>query len=1103
LDGGAHWTALDDYFSSPTVFGGAREADSLAIGALAVRFAGLGGDEVFVGTGDPNSSYDAYFGVGIQHLYGGVWTLEATNLANAGIFNIVIDPDDVTTTNVWAATQRGLYRRPTGGGMATWTLVTDPHFTNASGPVSSMAVAGSGTTKRFYVAFPGDAVYSSPDGSTWTRLSGLAGTGRIALGVSESDPTVLYALMQDGTLNRLDGTSFSSVSGMPIYTRTVSGMTVTGTALFPGSQGWYDIAVAVDPSNPNIVYLGGDQLAIFKGTITGSAGSYVFPFNSANASSPWSDPTWIGSGVHSDVHAITFGMNSAGTAHDPTNVWVGSDGGLYQSTLSGGAGSFHSRNLGLAITEFSYLTQRADTDAVCFAGAQDNGTPRILGEQASRETAGGDGGGVVFDPNNAYRVLRQYVGTSLEVTTDGGATWSGVNFPPVTAATQAQQHAAQQEAAGFVAPLEAIANGSATLAAFGTTRLWLTPDWGASWVTLPAGTNPYVPATPNATQDQLDGNVVNAIAFASPTRIFASTFLNIYRFDQSGSTWSKTPISTASLPPHTFTALAVEDAATGSFYVTLGGGGAGHVYYYDGASWSEAMPTTVVDVPTHAIVVDPSNPSHIYVGTDVGCWRGVKSGTPGSFAWAWTLFSQGLPEAAITDLKIHNAARLLRAATHGRAVWEIDLSATTGLDPDVYLRVNYNDTGRVNPTRHPWVENGQDPLNVGYVLYHWMSADIKVRRSSLMGLPPLSSPVSYDDFAVNIGDYIDPTLHIETADTSGMDRIFVEVHNRSLTPVPAAQVRVLLLWADASMALPPLPAGYASHINGVDTTNWVAGSSWHFVDPSSPFRTPPRDLDVRTPQVVEYNLDFSTLGLPLTDTHVCLAAFVTAGTDQITSTNTNLDQLVMSDKHVAHRNLHLVTVPGGGGTQPPGGGPLPPKTVLLDCHNPFAEELLVDLVLDRTHFPGRLAWVLPKDITFAGPSANLQTGQPDFHIVEQRKFAEGFHHAVGTWLERVGEAIVRLGEDVENEWQESPKHPSRHMRKLATLDRSRIFVAKGTSKTAVLQNVRIAPGAKFTLGLTIQVPAGAVQGDRYRLDAIQRQNGKILGGSSYVIAVTK
>jgi hypothetical protein len=344
----------------------------------------------------------------------------------------------------------------------------------------------------------------------------------------------------------------------------------------------------------------------------------------------------------------------------------------------------------------------------------------------------------------------------------------------------------------------------------------------------------------------------------------------------------------------------------------------------------------------------------------------VKSGSAGSWAWTWTVFSQGLPESAITDLAIHNPARLLRAATHGRAVWEIDLAATTGLNPDVYVRVNYNDTGRVNPTRQPWVEGHLDPTNVGYVLYHWMSADIKVRRSSLTGLPTLGSPVTYDDFAFNIGDYIDPTLHIETADASGTDRIFVEVHNRSLTAVPAAEVQVLLLWADATMALPPLPSGYAGHINSGDTSNWLAGSSWHFVDPTTPYRTPLNDLDVRTPQVVEYDLDFSTLGLPSTDTHVCLATFVIGGTDQISTNITDLNQLTMSDKHVAHRNLHLVTVPGGGDTPPKGGRHLPPKTVVLDCHNPFEDEALMDLVFDQSFFPGQVALILPTGIDFAG-----------------------------------------------------------------------------------------------------------------------------------------
>lgn len=1083
-NGGSDWSPLDDYTMSPSVFAGSGEADSLAIGAIAVRFS-AGADEVFVGTGEFNPSYDAYFGVGIRHLVSGTWTLEATNLGQHSISSIVIDPDDPTPTHVLAATNAGIFRRPLMAPFTNWTQVTSAAFANSSGAVSDLIIAGSGATKTYYAAFSGDRVYSSPDGTTWSALTGLAGTGRIALAASESSPSVVYALRADGTINRLAGTTFSTVTGLP------------GSVLFADPQGWYDIAIAVHPTDPNTILVGGDAFAVFKGTITGSPGSFVFPFNSANTATPWLDPTWVGAGIHSDVHSIVYGLNTAGTAHDPNNIWVGSDGGMFHSAAGGNAGTFSSSNRGLAITEFAYLTQRSDTDAVLFAGAQDNGTPRLLGEQASLERAGGDGGGLAYDPNSAYRVMRQYVRASLDVTTDGGASWSGLAFPPTTANTTAQNSAAQAEnsKAGFVAPIASANDAGSSLVAFGTNRLWLSTDWGTTWTTLPTNTNPYVPATPNANQDVIDGNTIVAIAFASGTRIFAATYNTIWRYDKVGTTWSNTPISNSGLPFHIFTAIAVEDASTGSFYATLGGGGGGHVYYYDGAAWHQAMPTTVVDVPTHAAVVDPASPQTVYVGTDVGCWKGVKGAGP---SWTWTLFSQGLPECAITHMAIHSPSHLLRAATHGRSAWEIDLSAGSGLDPDIYLRANYNDTGRVNGTRASWVEGHLDPTHVNYTLYHWMSADIKVRRSSLSGLPPLSSPVNYADFAANIGDYIDSVARIETGDVSGTDRIFVEVHNRSLNSVPAAQVRVLLLVADASAGLPALPPNYASHVNAGDASAaWLTGSGWRFVDPASPYRTLVRDLDVRTPQVVEYQLDFSTLGLPSTHDHVCLAAFITNPSDQITSTNTNLDQVTMADKHIVHRNVHLVPAGSMPGTEP-GTLRFLPQTMLLDFHNASPQPSIVDMVFDAVHFPGDLAITLPKQIGFADPKAAFS----DFSIVHRESLEESLRKEVGECFERIGEFIERLGERMADD--SSDDMPSiRRSKRLAGLDLSRSYHARAGMTKPTIRGVHLSPGAKVTLGITVQPPPNAKPGANYRLDVIQREGDAIKGGSSYVIVVAE
>jgi hypothetical protein len=109
---GSDWAPLDDYTTSPSVFGESGEADSLAIGAIAAWFGGLAGDEVFVGTGEFNPAYDAYFGVGIRHLASGTWTLEANNLARHSISSIVIDPDDPVPTHLFAATNGGVFRRP-------------------------------------------------------------------------------------------------------------------------------------------------------------------------------------------------------------------------------------------------------------------------------------------------------------------------------------------------------------------------------------------------------------------------------------------------------------------------------------------------------------------------------------------------------------------------------------------------------------------------------------------------------------------------------------------------------------------------------------------------------------------------------------------------------------------------------------------------------------------------------------------------------------------------------------------------------------------------------------------------------------------------------
>src|SRR5260370_15007200 len=90
--------------------------------------------------------------------------------------------------------------------------------------------------------------------------------------------------------------------------------------------------------------------------------------------------------------------------------------------------------------------------------------------------------------------------------------------------------------------------------------------------------------------------------------------------------------------------------------------------------------TDLPNVPVNDVVIDPDLPGIIYAATDLGVFIGNCSAMP----CTWRTVGTGLPRAAALSLRLHEASRTLRAATHGRGAWDIFLNNFSFSGPRIF-----------------------------------------------------------------------------------------------------------------------------------------------------------------------------------------------------------------------------------------------------------------------------------------------------------------------------------------------------------------------------------------------------------------------------------
>jgi photosystem II stability/assembly factor-like uncharacterized protein len=673
-DGGSHWAPTSD------------NVLSLAIGALAIDPSNP--EVLYAGTGEGNFTGDSQYGLGILKTTDGGktwvskgWESNVKNtFTNSRFCQITVNPNN--SRHIFAATRAGnnpagIYSSTDAG--ESWSMLT-----NGLPPDSVAAtdiVLDPSNPDTAYAAFYGNGIYKTLDANTatptWTQQTNdlpSSNLSRIALGISPSSTQTLYALMSNdkGEIDKF----YRTVDGGSSWTSIELPDSTVWGKFYPksiGSQGTYNLNVAVDPKNPDIVYLSG--ILIWK-AVRSSNDQWTF--------------TDVGSNIHTDNHAFAFGSGY---------VYAGNDGGIYRSA-DGGNNWDDSINKGLCITQFEFMEQHPTNEKIIIAGTQDNGTDIYKGQSEFYHAAGGDGGFVCLDPNKdpnkPDNVWHTYYDLSPQFSSQGGerGTWQDLSG-------SLKDNNMKSYPSNFYPPMTLDKTNPNNIA-IGGQILYIDGSKGnGGWserINLNPSNDPtiYDPTIP------ADDNI-SAINFVNSNLIYVGTNGGrVYRISRSWDTnqnkWTYNLNRIHSGLGHLIWDIGTLPSDDNTIIVVVSGFyptnsvSTPHVFrgkFLPGnntATWTDISGTgsgRLPDIPVNALAIDENNESTMYIGTDVGVFCTVDGGTN------WMSFSRGLPVCQVYDLRLNSSKGLLTAATHGRGMWQWSdkTDPTVILNPDGRLEV--------------------------------------------------------------------------------------------------------------------------------------------------------------------------------------------------------------------------------------------------------------------------------------------------------------------------------------------------------------------------------------------------------------------------------
>lgn len=664
-NGGNSWTPLMD------------DAASLSIGAIA--FAPSNPDIVYVGTGEPNFSLDSFFGVGLYRFD----NASGANPTRSGPFRLNGAAQDVFTGRSISAVR---------------VHPTDPNTVFVS---TTSGYAGIGSAIN--PTLPSRGIYRSTNATgaspTFEKLTGLAGNANSSVHdivIDPQNPNLLIASVVAGPPNGGIYRSLDALSANPTFTleeffnasttsELNSELAIRHAAVDPNPviyaavgngggrvlmstdngdtwtqrtdnnfctpQCFYDIAIAVAPDDGTRVYLGG-------------APSVPFAFSSNSGTSF----TNSASGLHVDSHAIAVAPS------DPSIIYFGSDGGIYRSTNKG-ANWTPLNNSNFRATQFMSIATHPIDHEFMIGGTQDNGTNHRQPDSDWQRVDWGDGGFAAIDQNatdtTAVRMYHTYFnapelmgyGTVGNVASASDGNWSFVGCQ--SAGTTVNGITCTGNVL-FYAPL-ALGPGSPNTVYYGSDRLYRSANQGT--------THTLVSQAPISA-----GAPISAIAIGpndDNLRLVGLTNGGLFR-TLDGSSLLVDADPSSQVPNRYIGRIAIDRGNANVVYVALADfAGNGQTIwkssnFLSGSPTWTASGTGLPNVPVSSLLINPDDSNQIFAGTDIGVYHSTDAGAN------WEPFGTGLPAIPVFGLAFNgpnnpSGKGPLRAATHGRGIWEIDV----------------------------------------------------------------------------------------------------------------------------------------------------------------------------------------------------------------------------------------------------------------------------------------------------------------------------------------------------------------------------------------------------------------------------------------------